>query len=331
MNKSSFEATTLDDAMREVIQALAAYGDRITPTKGPAVELTGVLIEIANPRARLSRTESRGKPFSCLGEFCWYLSGSNKLDQIAYYLPNYQDFAEGESIYGAYGPRLFNWGGHNQVSAITALLRGKKDSRQAVIQLFDRSDLFERHKDIPCTCSIQFLIRKEQLCVIVTMRSNDVYLGLPHDVFCFTMLQEILARELSLEPGSYKHAVGSLHYYTKDEIGLRAYLNEGFQSTVAMPAMPEGSPWEAIGRVLEFEKRIRMEQVLIIEPLAELDPYWADLVRLLQTFRASKDKDADGLKAIADSFSSQVYRPFVSARLTALEKGNSTLGAEKEG
>jgi thymidylate synthase len=37
--------------------------------------------------------------------------------------------------------------------------------------------------------------------MVTTMRSNDAYLGLPHDVFCFTMLQEIIARSLGREIG----------------------------------------------------------------------------------------------------------------------------------
>ena len=66
----------------------------------------------------------------------------------------------------------------------------------------------------PCTCTLQFLARGVKLDLIVYMRSNDVIKGLPHDIFCFTMLQEIAARRLSLEPGIYKHCVGSLHLYS---------------------------------------------------------------------------------------------------------------------
>src|SRR5262245_25409942 len=77
-----FRALTLDDMMRSVFMELLSSGDRIHPTKGPATELAGVLLEITSPRARLSRTETRGKPFSCLGELCWYLAGTNKLEFI---------------------------------------------------------------------------------------------------------------------------------------------------------------------------------------------------------------------------------------------------------
>src|SRR4051794_26260593 len=80
-----FAGETLDDLLRDLIGALVSTGQPIRPTKGEAVELVGVLVELVNPRARLSRTETRGRPFSCLGELCWYLSGSNDLDFIKYY------------------------------------------------------------------------------------------------------------------------------------------------------------------------------------------------------------------------------------------------------
>ena len=91
-----------------------------------------------------------------------------------------------------------------------SLLRDKSTSRRAVIQVFDAVDLTKPHKDIPCTCTLQLLLRDRRLHMLASMRSNDVFKGLPHDVFAFTMLQEIMARSLGVEIGTYKHAVGSL-------------------------------------------------------------------------------------------------------------------------
>lgn len=196
-----FHGRNLDDVMRSVIEAIQSRGDRISPSKGPATELTGVLIEIDDPRARLSRTETRGKTFSCLGELCWYLSKDNTLDFISYYLREYEQFADDGLVFGGYGPRLFDWKGLNQFLLVTDLLKRKPDSRQAVLQLFDSADLEKEH-DIPCTCTLQFMIRRDRLHMVSHMRSNDAFFGLPHDVFSFTMLQEVMARSLSVTPSS---------------------------------------------------------------------------------------------------------------------------------
>jgi thymidylate synthase len=42
----------------------------------------------------------------------------------------------------------------------------------------------------------QFHLSEKQLHLSVTLRSNDAYWGLPHDVFSFTMIQEMMARRL---------------------------------------------------------------------------------------------------------------------------------------
>jgi len=311
-----FQGQTIDDVMHHVFEAILSDGEHITPTKGGAAELRGVLLEITDPRARLSRTETRGKPFSCLGELCWYLAASNDLGFISYYLRDYDRFADGNTIFGAYGPRLFNWNGLDQVRNVTALLKAKRDSRQAVIQLFDAGDIVEEHNDVPCTCTLQFLLRNKKLQMFTCMRSNDAYLGMPHDIFSFTMLQEIVARSLSVELGTYKHAVGSLHIYDEQLQDANRYLEEGWQSTTSpMPRMPDGDPWPTIKSLLAAESALRGAGSLAGMALAELDPYWADLIRLLDIFRCSKDGQMDKIESLRDEMYSGVYGPFIEQRL----------------
>ncbi len=179
MVKAHFSEATIDDLMRVALNEILERGDHIQATKGGNTEITGVMLELSNPRARVSRTETRGKPFSCLGELCWYLGKTDRLDTIEYYIPVYRKFAEGGRLFGAYGPRLFDWNGLTQFSNVAALLRRKRHSRQAVIQLFSANDIAEQHKDVPCTCTLQFLVRTDALHLLVSMRSNDVLLGIP--------------------------------------------------------------------------------------------------------------------------------------------------------
>ena len=280
-----------------------------------------MLLELTNPRARLSRTETRGKPFSCLGELCWYLAGNKSLDFISYYIPMYREFADGNEIFGGYGPRLFSWKGLNQWENITKLLRQKPSTRQAVIQLFDSTDISEEHKDIPCTCTLQFLFRNERLHLITYMRSNDVFRGFTHDFFTFTMLQEIMARSLSVELGTYKHHVGSLHLYERDLDAARRFLGEGWQSTnMPMPPMPIGDPWPSIQLLLDAEANLRAGKPLENGCLNELDPYWVDLIHLLQIFRFTKDQEIGAAEKLIGDMSSSVYNTFIHKRIAEESK-----------
>jgi len=235
------EEEILDDLLNNVFEELLNLPFNIQTSRGISSEQIGALLVLKNPRARLSRTETKGKPFSALGELLWYLAGSNDLNFIKYYIQFYEEEelweedSKGEKvIYGGYGPRFFDTRGHNQFRNIIDLLKESPNARRAVIQLFDADDLAQKHKDIPCTCTMQFMIRNGELNMYTNMRSNDAFLGLPHDVFAFTMIQEIVARSLEIKLGTYYHAVGSLHLYKKHRKKARQYLNEGLQSTKAV-------------------------------------------------------------------------------------------------
>jgi thymidylate synthase len=311
-------APTVDDLLRRVLEKLVDSNNRIKPSRGAATELTGVLLEITNPRARLSRTETKGKLFSCLGELCWYLAKTNELSFIAHYLSHYREESDdGHTVYGAYGPRLFNMRRNDQIGNVIDLLRRKPTSRQAVIQLFDAADIAKNRKGIPCTCTFQFLIRDRRLHMLTNMRSNDAFLGLSHDIFSFTMLQEIVSRTLSVEIGTYKHAVGSLHLYDRNKQAARRYLEEGWQSTtICMPPMPPGDPWNSIGKVLRAEREIRLNRTVNVHDLG-VEDYWTDLVCLLQIYGHYKRHEGRKIEPLRKALFSRVYDTFVDQKKRA--------------
>ena len=248
------------------------------------------------------------------------MAGSNQVDFISYYLKKYEEYADGNLIFGGYGPRFLSWKSTNQISNIINLLQHNPNSRKAVIQLFDSIDITEPHKDIPCTCVMQFMIRNNSLDMITFMRSNDVFQGFSHDVFSFTMLQEILARTLNVDLGIYKHFVGSLHIYEKDVNAIKQFMDEGWQSTeMPMPQMPIGDPWFSIKTLLLAENAIRIDEKVTSIELKDLDPYWHDLIRLLLIFRYSKNRDYDSIKKTKHEMASLIYSSFIDKRLNDYE------------
>lgn len=316
-------AETLDDLLIKIYRRLLRKrgASDITPTKGEATDINGVLLMIRNPRARLSRSERKNTLFSCLGEFLWYLAGTDELKFVEYYIPRYGNFSDdGKTVFGAYGPRLFSLNGEiDQIQNVIRTLKKKPHSRRAVIQLFRgedlEADLAQRREDLPCTCTIQFMVRGVELHMMVMMRSNDAFMGLPHDVFAFTMLQELVARSLGLEVGQYKHAVGSLHLYASDVKAANDYVSEDMQERIPMPAMPSGDQWASVKKLLAAERAIRRGRP---PSLRKVDPYWADLIRLLQVYRYSRDT-AKGpqrrqINVIRKQMASDVYDTYIVKR-----------------
>lgn len=306
----------LDHVLHQLYLELDRNGQPHTGSRGNTLELLGVTVRILKPRARISRSENRGRPFSALGELLWYLSGSDELEFIQPYVREYTKDAVDGKILGAYGPRLLAMRGKiDQFTSIERLLTEKPGSRRAVIQLFNAEDIATDHKEVPCTTTLQFHVRKGLLHMSAALRSNDAYWGLPHDVFCFTMLQEMMARRLGVKMGEYYHYVGSMHVYEDFVDGMREYVAEGVQRAIEMPAMPAGDPFTMVDQLLDIERRLRAGETLKAEKEMG-DPYWADIVRLLQVFWARKSasdyiRRLDELRA---EFASESYRPYVDGR-----------------
>jgi len=116
-------ANSLDEILIELYERLLAEGSANHGSRGGTVELLGVTLRVLQPRARLSRSEDRGKPFSAIAELLWYLSGSDQLDFIKPYIPRYEEDAIDGILQGAYGPRLLRKNGCiNQVENVIDLL-----------------------------------------------------------------------------------------------------------------------------------------------------------------------------------------------------------------
>jgi thymidylate synthase len=202
-------------------------------------------------------------------------------------------------------------GNVDQLQNVMALLKKKPRSRRAVVQLFNAEDIASEHKEIPCTTTLQFHLRKKQLHLSVTLRSNDAFWGLPHDVFCFTMIQEMMARRLGVELGEYYHYVGSMHVYVKYLAEVNEYLDEGYQKAVEMPPMPVRDPFLLVPDLLKAEDRIRHGEPVVASEIAPED-YWADIVRLLQVFWATDH--AGRLDEIKAEFVNPIYRSYLEGR-----------------
>ncbi|MCY9846602.1 thymidylate synthase [Pectobacterium jejuense] len=295
------ESNCIDDLLKDVHAAILERGIKNTATKGATIEILGAGLVLTDPLRRVSRTESRSKIISCLGELLWYLTGDNDVSFIRHYIPGYTRYAEEcGKVHGGYGPRLFSMHGlYNQLDNVTRLLCDKPTSRRALIQLFDAADLMpaegkaREYKDIPCTISLQFLIREKRLHLFVNMRSNDAFKGLTHDIFAFTMLQEYVARTIECELGQYYHFVSSLHLYDTDIPSVHALQREGFMSTrTIMSEMPAVKSLDERFQLLGIERELRLNKFTDLD-LTGLNDYWKDLMRIIKIHFLFKDKSID--------------------------------------
>ena len=112
------------------------------------------------------------------------------------------------------------------------MLNRDPNSRQAVCQIWDTTDIDRDTKDKACNMSIVFRIRNHQLDMVVYNRSNDMIWGAyGANVVQFSMLQEYVAAHLGIRPGTYTQVSNSFHVYT-DGPGGKVFRNvvEGFDT-----------------------------------------------------------------------------------------------------
>lgn len=199
-----------------------------SPRGMPIRELIGGGFVIENPRNRIITNKDRAANYGfAVGELCWYVRGNNDLATMLYYNKRMAMFSDdNKTINSAYGSRMFDSLIKNsQFENVLQELKNDPDSRRALMLINNRFDLEKAvthgSKDVPCTVSIQLLVRNRKLHMVANMRSNDIIWGLPYDVFSFTSLQEaicdILKNELGIvdDVGTYTHLAGSLHIYER--------------------------------------------------------------------------------------------------------------------
>lgn len=153
-----------------------------------------------------------------IGELLWYNSRNTTAESIKPFSKFWCKIAEADgTVNSNYGHCIHDKFDFDQWEMVKEILRRDPTSRQAVIHIKEpRNVIVNPTKDLNCTIALQFILRENKLDLITTMRSNDIWLGLPYDVFNFTCMQIQMAMELGVEIGKYYHNVGSLHLYKRD-------------------------------------------------------------------------------------------------------------------
>jgi thymidylate synthase len=146
-------------------------------------------------------------------EWDWYISGNPSALAISKHAPIWKKHMdENGDVRSNYG---WQWNRNDMLENIIAKLKSNKDTRQAVLSIYDGKEIETYKYDTPCTNSIHFQVVKNKLCMTVNMRSNDLWFGFCNDQYCFSKLQKLVSNKLNLEVGWYYHFASNMHIYNK--------------------------------------------------------------------------------------------------------------------
>ena len=211
------EVNTLDEAFDYWYELLSTNTTISESRDGNVVgEVINAMTVIKDPTRCIMKSEIRKLPMRyCIGEMLWYLSGNKDLKEIQKYTTNWDRMSDdGITVNSNYGHCIKYKYGFDQWEYVKNMLLENPETRQAVIHIKTADNI--PSKDVNCTVCLQFFIRNNKLYLTTYMRSNDIWLGFPYDVFQFTAMQILMSMELGVELGSYTHIAGSLHLYERN-------------------------------------------------------------------------------------------------------------------
>ena len=206
-----YESNSFSEVYGMVRKDLLEVASEASPRGMKTKEISPAVICMHDPRNRLMYNSHRkfNLPFA-VSEAILFFGNTTLLEFYSRYNKNVEQFSDdGKLARGAYGPRIYRF-----IEDAVNKLKKDPDTRQAVINIYNAADDIKVvTKDVPCTLTLQLLIRNNKLDLIMNMRSNDFIWGTPYDIFVFTIFQEVIANELKREVGNYYHIMGSLHVY----------------------------------------------------------------------------------------------------------------------
>jgi thymidylate synthase len=196
------------EAFESYYDIISNVGQDFSNTKA----LFNIGFEILNPLDNYINTDYRKwNPTYAEREWDWYLSGNPSAIEISEFAPIWKNMMDDKgNVRSNYG---WQWKRNNQLDKVVNQLKNNKETRQAVISIYDGKEIDTYSKDTPCTYAVQFTILNNKLNMTVLMRSNDLWYGFCNDQFCFSRLQEMVSIELNIEIGTYYHFAHNLHIY----------------------------------------------------------------------------------------------------------------------
>jgi thymidylate synthase len=274
----------------QLLGTLLGDGKEYQPRGLRTKEILNVTLEIEDGLNNILVSKTRDLNYRfMIAEWLWIQAGLNDVESLAIYNSVMRKFSDDDQILsGAYGPRLMP-----QLPYILETLR-KPDSRQAVATIWTPNP--SDSKDIPCTISLQWMVRGGKLHCTANMRSSDVWLGLPYDFFTFSQLTNLISSRLGIEVGSVTMNLASSHIYSTNwMVGTEASV----QSNVENIRSPQFTP-DVMEPTQEEIKRILSRRVHPLD-LEVFDSPWREYTQSLTNNKKSCLEVLRGLSSIRET------------------------------
>jgi thymidylate synthase len=121
------------------------------------------------------------------------------------------------------GNRYIEFEYKNQVDILIDGLKNNPSSRRHIISLWNIDDLSEMAL-YPCVWNNQWIVQNGKLHLVVQVRSNDMALGNPFNVFQYYVLQRMIAQVTGYDVGTMTFNINNPHVYERHVEGLEEQI-----------------------------------------------------------------------------------------------------------
>ncbi len=166
---------------------------------------------------------------SIIYELLWFLRGETNVRWLQQRgVSIWDEWARPDGDLGpVYGRQWRRWKAPDgreidQLAGVVDSLRAQPHSRRHLVVAWNPADVGDMALP-PCHALFQFHVANGRLSCQLYQRSGDMFLGVPFNIACYSLLTMMMAKVVDLEPGEFIHTLGDAHIYLNhlDQVKLQ--------------------------------------------------------------------------------------------------------------
>lgn len=237
----------------KTVSLVCRKGEKIRGRNGSVRQLTNLTISADLSEGFPLVTGKKIFPKSVFIELEWMLRG---LTNVKFLNDNgvriWDKWADENGDLGpVYGKQLVNFNGKNQITSFVERLKSDYNSRRHLVSMWNPNELQDMRLP-PCHFSFQVVPRIDKIDIVVSMRSLDLFIGLPYDMAMYATMLHSISKEINKKPGVVYINAACAHVYEEHVSYASVYAN---RKKMALPNMLD------CPKISEFDHR----KVLISE------------------------------------------------------------------
>lgn len=220
-----------NDIYVQLLSELDANGMQMETRVGDAVVIYNHIMDFEVKDCMITLKDRKLSYNYMVAEALAMIRGDDTVAAVEKWAPNISRYSDDGVIFAGSYNKPFK----ESLQYIISMLRNDPETRQASFSCWKNNP--EPSKNIPCMLSMTFYITPDgTLNADAILRSSDVWLGLPNDMFHQGMVTWYIAQELGIEPGVVNCYATNRHLYNvynqKALDLVTNYYNKSYKETV---------------------------------------------------------------------------------------------------